>query len=153
MSSLILEATCNADSWALLKILLFLYFHKFHNVKITKPLKHLLSYLAILVSASSHHDLNGRINCLLKCSQDRILLHTVLAKGQSKDKCSPVSRGPLHNAQCLWCGQPLFCRLSAVRIFFLLLGSRRTLCTCLQHGLSKWGHSGSPYRILWTGSL
>jgi hypothetical protein len=43
MSFLTLEATCIADSWALLKILLFLSFYRFHNVKITIPLKRFLS--------------------------------------------------------------------------------------------------------------
>jgi hypothetical protein len=99
------EATCIADSWALLKILLFLSFHRFHNVKITIPLNRFLSPLVILVSASSHHEIkctgsyDGRINWALKCSQDRMRLHIALANGQSSDKCSPVSSGALHKTQ------------------------------------------------------
>jgi hypothetical protein len=96
-----------------LKILLFLSFYKFHNVKITKPLKCLLSSLAILVSASSHHDLNccksgvGRINCPSKCSQNRILLHIALAKGQS---------------HCALCNGPLELNFMLKPSFWLRLG-------------------------------
>jgi hypothetical protein len=69
--------------------------------------------LVILVSASSHHEItwtgswDGRINWGSRCSQDRMRLHTALANGQSSDKCSPVSSGPLHKAQWSWWGHPL----------------------------------------------
>jgi hypothetical protein len=54
--------------------------------------------------------------CTLKFSQDRTWSQTALAKGQSKDRWTLVSNGPLHKTQCSWCGHPLFYRLSAVRI-------------------------------------
>ena len=59
----------------------------------------------------------GWINCTSKCSHDRIWLHTALANGQSSERWRHVSKGPLHRAHWSWWGQPLFCRLSAVRIF------------------------------------
>ena len=77
MSSLILEATCEADSWVLLKILRFLSFHRFQHVLITKPLKCLLSSFATLGTVFSHQALkwigswSDCIGCVSKRSQVR----------------------------------------------------------------------------------
>jgi hypothetical protein len=53
---------------------------------------------------------------LRELSQEITWFQTALAKGQHKQRCRPVSKGPLQNTQCSWCGNPLFCRLCAVRI-------------------------------------
>jgi hypothetical protein len=52
----------------------------------------------------------------LKFSQERIWSQTTFANGQHKQRCRPVSKGPLQSTQWSWCGHPLFCRFCAMRI-------------------------------------
>ena len=120
MSYLVKNATCCALLRTFSKIPLFLSFHKFHIMYITMLLNRLRSCFWILLAACSHHSAIEAGSCCGHCttkfSQASTRSHTAFAKGQSKERWSPFSRGPLHKTQCSWCGQPLFCRLSAVRI-------------------------------------
>ena len=108
-------------------------------------------------AASSHQELifegstSCWISCTSKCSQVKTWVQTDLAKGQSKQRCRPVSSGPLHTMQLSWCGQSLVCMLLSWEFCFVL-ESEWKLCIYFLHALSKLGLVGISHMILWTES-
>lgn len=54
----------------------------------------------------------------LRPSHNDTLLQTAWAKEHVRQRCIPVSIGPLQRIQEFWCGHPLSAKLSEVRILF-----------------------------------
>jgi hypothetical protein len=70
----------------------------------------------------------------------KVVTNAVLSQAVRCTKCSGLDGAILSSA-----GYPPW-------EFFLSPESRRTLCTCSLHELSRWGRSGSWHRNLWIGS-
>ena len=72
------------------------------------------------------------------CSQLMSLSQLALVKLQSLHKCVGVSGSLLHSLHSVSCGQPLFAKLSAVKIFFWSRSQAKKTAFGFGFGLPNW---------------